>query len=593
MPITETLKADFMSEGFKKLYFEYNDNRACEKNVYTDFCCSSAYTNCSLFSTDPLSVQIQLSMDDFEILAPLKSKAGVYKTCGIYFQIRNLPKELLSKLNNTRLVALCNSSDTKAGLKDINDVLELLVKDLKTLETDGIKISENVRLRGTLVSQTGDNLAVNRLFGMVENFSTTAYYCRVCTASREECLVQIREDISKLRTKEEYTKIMNYIENCNTQNMPIDYKISKGYKRYTLLNDLQYFHILDNISPDVMHDINEGIIPMLLKELFQYCIEQKILTLDQLKNRVSVFNYGSLFKKDVPSELLLGKSNLNQNAAQLYCLAICTPYILWDKQDQLKDIWLCVTTLLQLMQIIYSTTISETHVTLLEKLIAIHLTKFQEKFGVLLKPKQHFLVHYPRTIRTMGPVILMWTMRTESKNKSFVDMARRTNNFKNIYFTLATREQLSNRVVLDNELILSAKRRFHCEANVFKNIYIQKFNNKVSELKILLYVRCNNSYFRKDILVRFQKNFYEIIEIVTLEEDIWFLSHELKLVEPNEFLNSWRIEPFEEEPILIELTAVDLLKSYQTLCIDNMKYIPAATLEIPIVQSNDNLTTTQ
>ncbi|KAL0157413.1 hypothetical protein M9458_048659, partial [Cirrhinus mrigala] len=32
-----------------------------------------------------------------------------------------------------------------------------------------------------------------------------------------------------------------------------------GLKRQSILNDLKYFHVTENVTPDIMHDILEGV----------------------------------------------------------------------------------------------------------------------------------------------------------------------------------------------------------------------------------------------------------------------------------------------------------------------------------------------
>lgn len=62
--------------------------------------------------------------------------------------------------------------------------------------------------------------------------------------------------------------------------------------------------------------------------------------------------------------------------------------------------------------------------------------------GHPLKPKHHYLNHYPELIVQFGPLIRLWTLRFESKHTYFKQCARRLHNFKNLCGTLAERHQL-------------------------------------------------------------------------------------------------------------------------------------------------------
>lgn len=61
--------------------------------------------------------------------------------------------------------------------------------------------------------------------------------------------------------------------------------------------------------------------------------------------------------------------------------------------------------------------------------------------GETLKPKHHYLEHYPHLIMCFGPLVGVWTIRFEAKHSFFKQVARHTNNFRNIEITLATKHQ--------------------------------------------------------------------------------------------------------------------------------------------------------
>lgn len=56
-----------------------------------------------------------------------------------------------------------------------------------------------------------------------------------------------------------------------------------------------------------------------------------------------------------------------------------------------------------------------------------------------LRPKHHFVEHYPQLMRMYGPLTDMWTVHFEGKHKFFKQ--EHTKNFKNIPQTLAVRHQ--------------------------------------------------------------------------------------------------------------------------------------------------------
>lgn len=60
---------------------------------------------------------------------------------------------------------------------------------------------------------------------------------------------------------------------------------------------------------------------------------------------------------------------------------------------------------------------------------------------VPLRPKHHYMSHYPELISIYGPLIKVWTMRFESKHTFFKRALRSCHNFKNITYTLTTKHE--------------------------------------------------------------------------------------------------------------------------------------------------------
>ena len=63
-----------------------------------------------------------------------------------------------------------------------------------------------------------------------------------------------------------------------------------GIVEQTILNECRYFHVVDGLVPDVMHDLLEGTAQLSLKCLLRYLIsDQKYLSLNE---RILSFKYG-------------------------------------------------------------------------------------------------------------------------------------------------------------------------------------------------------------------------------------------------------------------------------------------------------------
>ena len=83
----------------------------------------------------------------------------------------------------------------------------------------------------------------------------------------------------------------------------------------------------------------------------------------------------------------------------------------------------------------------ETDVVKLRALIENFYSHFIKFSPDLVKPKLHFLLHYPRFIEIYGPLRNLWCMHFESFHRKIKIIAHNCQNFKNICLTVAKRIQ--------------------------------------------------------------------------------------------------------------------------------------------------------
>ncbi|XP_035987597.1 uncharacterized protein LOC118560568 [Fundulus heteroclitus] len=349
------------------------------------------------------------------------------------FILRNLPTKLNSVLMNIHLVSLFHVEDLKKY--GFGPVLQPLLNDLKFLETEGIKVPfSDTPLKGSIVQVTGDNLALHGLFGMVESFSAT-YCCRFCLTDKTKLQSVFSEDDPNiiLRTKELYS------EHCNnmTQNPTLIH--SFGVKRECPLNALQYFHCSNNYAVDIMHDLLEGVVQYELQLLFQYMVRTNI-DLNTLSERIQSFNYGYLERNNRPSAIRIdGGNDLGLNAIQSWCLLRNTPLMFGDLIDRDNSYWRVILLLIQIVNTVCSPVITDGMTYFLKHLISDHHKLFKSVFtDKKLIPKHHLMIHYPRCIRKIGPLIHVWCMRFEGKHDLFKKSVK---NFKNVTKILVKKHQ--------------------------------------------------------------------------------------------------------------------------------------------------------
>lgn len=90
----------------------------------------------------------------------------------------------------------------------------------------------------------GDNLGLNTILGFSKGFNTQ-YYCRICTATKKDAQKLVHEKKRYVRTQNDY---LNCVINSTF-----------GIQEECIFNKIPNFHVLENISIDLMHDLLEGI----------------------------------------------------------------------------------------------------------------------------------------------------------------------------------------------------------------------------------------------------------------------------------------------------------------------------------------------
>lgn len=197
-----------------------------------------------------------------------------------------------------------------------------------------------------------------------------------------------------------------------------------------------------------MHDILEGCLQYDLKVvLHQLIVVDKLVSLEELNNRVQSFAYG-VDSKNKPQPISVDRlqgtqKKLGMNASQAWCFA---RYFCLFVGDLVPTDYYClqlIFILLDIVDIIFAPSVTVSMTYRLEELIFQHHKLFREFFPIhTLIPKQHFLIHYPSKIRQLGPCVQYWCMRFESKHAAAKDFSRMCHSFKNICKSIAWKQQI-------------------------------------------------------------------------------------------------------------------------------------------------------
>ena len=88
----------------------------------------------------------------------------------------------------------------------------------------------------------------------------------------------------------------------------------------SILNTSAYFHVIDGMVPDIMHDILEGSLQLHLKCLLKYCIlRMKYFSLNTVNTRIHSFYFGTADTANRPSDIATDVLTSSSNSVKQSC----------------------------------------------------------------------------------------------------------------------------------------------------------------------------------------------------------------------------------------------------------------------------------
>ena len=433
--LQDTIKNIFSLPGVFKQIKDYTTVLNKEKILLSNFIQGDLWLK-KYKRNDQFVVPVFLYFDEFETRNPLGSHAGEEKLGGVYLSLATLPPHLVAKLHNIFLLTICHSKYIKKFGNE--KIFATTIEDLNILSEKGIKINidgEEQTIYFDCGLVLGDNLGLNTICGFSESFSAHRY-CRVCSATKDQCQSMTIEYPSLVRTVQSYELDISRAQFKET-----------GLKERCIFNELHNFHISENISLDVMHDLSEGIASYTIGKILQTLIGEKLLSLKTVNDRIDKFHYGELEKGNKPRPLYFShakggqKLKIKQSSSEVLCLTRYLGLMIGDLIPAANSYWKLYRYLRKIVGIITSPTLTRGQISNVKELIQKHNNMYFEKFGKL-KPKMHLWLHYTRVMLLNGPVIHYSSMKFERKNKKLKEMAVATTSNINLPLTIAIRHQL-------------------------------------------------------------------------------------------------------------------------------------------------------
>lgn len=529
---------------------------------------------------------IAVYYDDFESGNPLGSHAGIHKIGAVYCSIACLPVNVRSRLENIFLALLFHSSDLKEFGEAV--IFAKLIDELNFLCNHGITVNlpnQSVRVHFCVAFFVGDNLALNTLLGFQQSFVSN-HFCRFCKLTRSETQYCTTEKSTSLRNRK------NYEEDIST-NIPF----LTGIKFSSSFNKITFFHVNENYSIDIAHDIYEGVGVFVMSHLlYHFIVTEKFFTLETLNHKIEYFNFNENHNKPPLITLdQLKKKALKMSASEMKHFILNAALIFGNLIPEGNKHWELYLLLRKILHIVLTIYVTPNMPNELSELVKKFNTLYLELFSLPLKPKQHFLTHYPTIMSKIGPLMQTLTLRYESKHRQLKLAANVVASRLNITRTLAVKHQLQLSYRFTAKYGFSNSVDFSATGNTAKSVFdiipelkvtgnlelrekLKSFENNTQEVSK---VCVNSIVFRPNDIVLIKNEepavFGTIINLLVNEErDVCLIYTKLKILRFNDHLFSFEVnfpDNTVQPPSIVFLDKLHTLDTYAVVNRDGQKYI--------------------
>ncbi|XP_034253633.1 uncharacterized protein LOC117652659 [Thrips palmi] len=434
IPIKKTIRAAFANKSFN---FDFELQTSQFEGVFRDFFDGETYKSYKFFQDNPKAIPIILYQDGFELANPIgPAKNLKHKLLGVYMAFGNLPSDIRFKKENIQLVALVKDCDFNP-----TEVYSKIVEDLISLQETGIEVDGHGTVKASLAFIAGDNLGSHALAGLVENFSRSKYFCRYCLMSRAEFRREGGETRKfPRRTIDSYNEDLERVADSNGR-----LGNHRGVKYDSPFNAIPGFHVCAPALPCCIgHDLGQGVISWDLKLFIQYFVAEGWFDIETLNDLIEAFPYSAEDRKDKPCIIKkLEKGRLAGGAWQLITFMRLFPLIVSGHIKNPRDkVWKLMLLLREITLFSIAPKVHESHLPSFQCMIDEYLMLRRALFPhKLLRPKHHYLSHFPELILLFGCLIKVWTLRFETKHSFFVRSWKSSNNSINMPQTLAFKHE--------------------------------------------------------------------------------------------------------------------------------------------------------
>lgn len=382
-------------------------------------------------------IHLHLYIDGINpVMNVLGSAKNKFKTLAMYFTIANLQAHNNAKVISKHLVALISET----VFKDLGGEVcfKSVMDEIDILERDGIQFKD-YHVQVCIEYMLGDSLGQHQIGGFWEYFRGD-FFCRFCTITKARFRANPAETNPPL-TKEEF--------NRRALRAKLTDETYKGVKSQCVFNSLKYFHSSKSLCPCIGHDVFEGVVSWDLAGIISLFVKKKWISYKLLNRRIKKFKCDGVDVPNKPAPVNIKGKKLGGHAIQNWMLLRLLPFIIGDQIRDLNDpAWQLYLKLKKLCELFCGHSFLKSDLAYLKYVLIpeyfeLRALTLLDKKKYPLRPKHHWMAHYPDLMLQYGPLIHVWTLGHEQKHKFFKHFCRMCQNFKNIQYSCAIRHQMN------------------------------------------------------------------------------------------------------------------------------------------------------
>lgn len=232
--------------------------------------------------------------------------------------------------------------------------------------------------------------------------------------------------------------------------------ILSGIKSNSILNDLSAYHVCNpGLAPCLAHDILEGgpaiDVMLSLNEL----VKKKMFTFEYLNEKLK--NVRFILENKITFPALKKSTKLTGTASENLYVINALPFALHEMHEILFTIeeWHLILLIRKVVNFAMSFKLSIDQIAVFQSTISEYINLRLKLFPTeKLKPKHHYISHYPYLTKCFGPLRHLMTLVFERKHRYFTTCMKHSPNFKNVLKMLSLKHQLHQAAISINSTLI-------------------------------------------------------------------------------------------------------------------------------------------